>query len=138
MNSIQFEIEDSMILEAKTEVKNTKSKGRGIFSKKIIKAGEIIESCQIIPFSAEDADKIELTFLSNYWFAWKTEEDPSQYGAFCLGNGALYNHSTNPNAYFFKNFENKIIQFIAQKDINPGDEITVKYGTIWFKDENEG
>ena len=123
--------------EPKIEIKPTKHKGRGVFACKLIKKDEIIETCQIIPFSADDADIIETTFLSNYWYAWKTDEEPNQYGALCLGNGSLYNHSTNPNAFVFRDYNNNLIHFIASKDIIPGSEITVKYGTVWFKEEEE-
>lgn len=116
------------------EIKQTHSKGRGVFAKKDFSKDELIELCQIIPFSSDDADKIELTSLSNYWFAWKTENVPSEYGALCLGNGSLYNHSPHPNAYVFKDYDNNLIHFIASRDIKAGEEITHTYGTIWFKE----
>ena len=137
MESISLNQSFSQIVEPKIEIKKTTKKGRGVFSKNHIAKDEIIESCQIIPFSADDADRIELTYLSNYWFAWRTDEDPNQYGAFCLGNGALYNHSTNPNAIFFKDYEQNLIHFIAIKEIPKGTEITVRYGMTWFKEEED-
>ena len=124
-------------LSQNVEIKATIKKGRGVFAKKTFAKDELIESCQIIPFSSEDADKIELTFLSNYWFAWKTDEEPGQYGAICLGNGSLYNHSNHPNAHVFKDYDHNLIHFIASDNIPAGSEITIKYGTIWFKEEEE-
>ncbi len=121
----------------KIEIKTTTKKGRGVFAKKCFTKDELIESCQIIPFSSDDADKIELTILSNYWFAWKTDEVPSEYGAICLGNGSLYNHSNHPNAHVFKDYDHNLIHFIASEDIQVGTEITIKYGTIWFQEEEE-
>ncbi len=115
------------------EIKQTTKKGRGVFAKKNFTKDEVIETCQIITFSEEDADRIELTFLSNYWFAWR--ENATEYGALCLGNGSLFNHSKTPNAHVFKDFENNLIHFIASEDIQIGTEITIKYGTVWFKEE---
>ena len=134
MSSLYTEITRDHNVNKSTEIKLTIKKGRGVFAKKNFLKDELIESCQIIPFSADDADKIELTFLSNYWFAWKTEENPSEYGALCLGDGSLYNHSTTPNAFLFKDYDHNLIHFIAAQDIQMGSEITIKYGTVWFKE----
>ena len=117
------------------EIKLTPNKGRGVFAKKKFSKDEIIESCQIITFSEADADRIETTYLSNYWFAWK--ENATEYGAFCLGNGALFNHSGEPNARVFKDFDHNLIHFIATKEIPVGEEITFRYGTVWFKSEEK-
>lgn len=73
----------------KIEIKNTIRIGNGIFAKISIKKGEIIETCPVLTFSLEDAKKIEQTALSDYWFAWRTDEDPNFYGAFCLGYGSF-------------------------------------------------
>lgn len=137
MASMAFENIPQNILDPKIEIRFTTHKGRGVFAKKTILENEVIETCQIIPFSSDDADKIELTFLSNYWFAWRTDDDPSQYGAICLGNGSLYNHSTHPNAHIFKDYDNKLMHFIASKEIPIGSEITVTYGTVWFSEEEK-
>ena len=127
-------IHDSRAVASKTEIRNTKSKGRGVFTKQKIFKDELIETCQIIAFSEADAEKIEETFLSNYWFGWT--DDPKNYGAFALGNGSLYNHSSHPNAKFIKDFDHGFIHFVALEDIPVGNEITVKYGQVWFEEEN--
>lgn len=137
MSILTVDLDINKNISQTIEIKVTPKKGRGVFAKKNFRKDELIESCQIISFSSEDADKIELTFLSNYWFAWKTEDSPNEYGALCLGNGSLYNHSPNPNAHVFKDYENKLIHFIASRDIHTGTEITIKYGMIWFKEEKE-
>ena len=133
---MSFSTLNTDIVVNKTEIKPTKTKGRGVFSKERIFKDELIETCQIIPFSEEDADKIELSFLGNYWWSW-TDNDPKKYGALALGNGSLYNHSKKPNAKFIKDFEHGLIHIVALEDIPSGSEITVKYGTVWFKEEEE-
>ncbi len=45
----------------------------------------------------------------------------------CLGFGSLYNHSYSPNATYKKLHEEKMIEFIAIKDIKKDEEITVNY-----------
>lgn len=126
---------DSNATNDKTEIKTTLNKGRGVFAKQKIFKNEIFETCQTITFSEEDAEKIESTFLGNYWFGWT--DDPKNWGAIALGNGSLYNHSIYPNAKFIKDFEHGLIYFVALEDIPIGDEITVKYGIVWFKEVEE-
>lgn len=123
--------------EENVEIKLTSKRGRGVFAKKKFSKDDVIESCQIIPFSSDDADKIEKTILANYWFAWKTDNNPNEYGALCLGKGSLYNHSPSPNVLVIKDYDNNLIHFIASKEIPTGSEMTIKYGTIWFKEEND-
>ena len=135
MSSLSFEHANYQFNGKNIEIKLTPNKGRGVFAKKIFSKDEIIESCQIITFSEADADKLETTYLSNYWYAWK--ENADEYGAFCLGNGALFNHSSKPNARVVKDFNHNLIHFIATEEIPIGEEITFKYGTVWFKEQEK-
>ena len=117
------------------EVRKSNVSGRGIFTKKEIKKGEIIEICQIIKLSKEDREKIDSTELYNYYFSWKEEGL-----AISLGLGSLYNHSYQPNAQYIKDFDKDLINFVALKDIKPEEEILVNYNgdptnqeKVWFE-----
>ena len=123
-------------IEPITEIRMTQKRGKGVFASKNIMQNTIIESCQLIIFSEDEAEIIEKTVLSNYWYSWK-EHEKKEYGALCLGNGCLYNHSSHPNAMVIKDYDSKLIHFIAITDIPKGGEITVKYGTVWFNEEEE-
>ena len=44
-----------------------------------------------------------------------------------LGYGSLYNHSFFPNAEYIKVWEERVIRFVALRDIRDGEEITINY-----------
>jgi Proteins containing SET domain len=117
-------------------VKDSPGKGRGIFSQRNFKKGEVIEICPVIVLPAEEIDSLELTQLYNYYFAWGPD---SKDAAIALGYGSLYNHSYNPNARYYKDFENSILKYICIRDIQEDEEITINYNCnpedktpVWF------
>ena len=62
--------------------------------------------------------------------------------AICFGYGSFYNHSYQPNATYKKKIKDKVIEFIALKDIKKSEEITVNYNygnaddksRLWIKE----
>lgn len=123
------------------EVRQTKSKGRGVFTTKNIPKGKIIEICQIIELPEEDTPSIDATKLYNYYFNWGKKLNKV---AIALGFGSLYNHSYRPNAVYEKDFNRNILIFRCLSDIQAGEEITVNYnGTptdrrpLWFTPSEE-
>ena len=104
------------------EVKRIRGKGRGVFARRLIRKGEVIETVPMIVLSAEEFESgVSATSLSNYCFAWGKDSV-----ALALGYGSLYNHSYRPNArYDDKGQRTKV--FTALRDIEPGEEITVNY-----------
>jgi SET domain-containing protein len=70
---------------------------------------------------------VRQTRLAHYYFEWG---DDCQQAAIALGYGSLYNHSYNPNArYVFRESE-ECLEFIALRDIEPGEEITINYNNL--------
>lgn len=113
-------------------------KGRGVFTAQRIPAGSSIESCPVIILSPEDTHHIHRTRLHDYYFLWG--EDGSS--AIALGWGSLYNHSSRPNADYQMDLAHASIDFVAIRNIEPGQEITVSYTeggiqntTLWFEEE---
>jgi uncharacterized protein len=111
--------------------------GRGVFSALPIEEGSLIEICPVIVLKAEDREWIEKTDLYNYYFFWGENEKEN---AVALGYGSLYNHSFQPNAHYFPDFEGRTITFEALCDIEAGEEITVNYNgdpdvqtPVWFQ-----
>lgn len=99
-------------------------KGRGVFATAPIKAGDLIERCPVIIVPIAEKDLIDKSMLYYYYYAW----DPDEEGiALSLGYGSIYNHSFSPNANFDRNFAGGFIDYIAIKDIQAGDEVTVNY-----------
>jgi SET domain-containing protein len=105
-------------------VARTSDRGRGVFTSKAISKGEVIEVCPMIVFSKKDREQIDNTFLYEYYFEWGKHQ---RKGALALGFGSVYNHSYNPNARYEPDFDLNIMEYIAVRDIEAGEEITTNY-----------
>lgn len=108
-------------------VSNAGHKGRGVFTSKVLKKGELIEICPVIEVSYKDHQKLVGNILENYTFVWNTRKKSA---AILLGFGSLYNHSTKPNADYIKRLKDGIMVFKALKTIKKGEEITIDYGEM--------
>lgn len=121
-------------------VKEVNGKGRGVFATSFIASGSIIEVCPVVVISQKDYSLIEKTIIDHYLFEWIVPNDNSALpemtarAAMSLGYGAVYNHSSYPNAAFSPDFATKTLVFKAEKDILAGEEITCDYGCeLWFE-----
>jgi SET domain-containing protein len=116
-------------------VKRIKGKGRGVFARRLIQKGEVIERVPMIVMSAREyEEELSSSCLSNYCFAWGRNQV-----ALALGYGSIYNHSYSPNARY-EDVGPQTKVFIALRAIQPGEEITVNYNgeprsrtAVWFK-----
>jgi SET domain-containing protein len=102
------------------EVRRVRGKGRGVFARRPIGAGAVIETCPVLVLpagSVEDAS----AGLGSYLFEWGRGEL-----ALALGYGSLYNHSYRPNARYL-DLAGRTKVFTAIRDIAAGEEITVNY-----------
>jgi hypothetical protein len=120
-------------------VLETNGKGRGVFTANPIEEGETIEVAHVIVIPKIELPIIHKTILHDYYFVWGEDMDEC---ALCTGFGSLYNHEVEANATFILDFENKTIDFIAIKNINAGEEITINYNggygdnsPLWFSSE---
>lgn len=125
-----------MTLHVAVEVRETGSRGRGVFALVPIPAGALIESADMIPIPREEMGAIQDCVLAEYYFRWGKD---SREGALALGYGSLYNHSYTPNARYVKHFDRLTIDFIAIRDIAVGEEIRTNYNgepgdqtRLWF------
>ena len=99
-------------------VKQTRRKGRGVFAKRFIAAGTLIER---VPVLVVPTDQLRSSSLANYAFTWSRGRV-----AIALGYGSLYNHSYTPNAHY-RDVGRHSKEFLAIRDIAVGEEITVNY-----------
>ena len=121
----------------------SRKKGKGVFSKKNIAKGVIIDIAHIILISNKDWDLIEDTVLSNYSFEWDEFKYKGEYeSAISLSISQFINHSYNPNVKYRYKYKNKAIEYITIRDISKGEEITVNYNgesfdksPVWFNVE---
>jgi uncharacterized protein len=110
------------LYQNKIVVKKSRTHGYGVFTKKKIKKGEIIEQCYFL-MSRRGGDKA----LEDYYF-----DARGKYATF-LGYGSIYNHANEPNADYTININKRIATIKASKAIPKGKEIFVSYGKAWFK-----
>lgn len=111
-------------------VKNVRGKGRGVFTTKAIKKGDIVEVCPVIPFSVREASTVMGTILGHYVFEWGKA---CRNAALPLGYGAVYNHSPTPNIYYrMREAKNQIV-FRALRDIQAGEELLSNY--FYYKED---
>lgn len=120
------------------EVRAQAGKGRGVFATAGFAAGAIIETAPIILIPADQWLHLEPTVLALYIFNFGPTA-AEEHAAIALGYGSLYNHSYTPNAKYIKSWDEQVIRFVALREIQPGEEITVNYNgsaedqaPIWF------
>ena len=102
----------------KTKIKMDIKKGRGVYADELIIARKKIEICQLIIMKYDDVAGV----LERYVFEFNKKNV-----AVALGNGSLYNHSDEPNAQFFFDYQKKLLIFESLQTIKKGQEITVDY-----------
>ncbi len=113
-----------MTLTASTliEIRQTSGKGRGVFARELIASGTVFERVPLLVIPAgEILDGGYSGFLAAYIFEYRKGKV-----ALALGYGSLYNHSYSPNARY-DDAGKQIKEFMALRDIQPGEEITINY-----------
>lgn len=113
---------------------DTKVKGRGVFAQKRFVKGEVIERASVVVIPAEQVQLIDQTVLTNYYYDWD-----NQAIAIAFSWTSLINHSYQPNTFYVKKFAERVIEHVAYRDIEEGEEMTANYNgspedlsPIWF------
>jgi SET domain-containing protein len=121
----------------KTRVAFVPGKGRAVLADEFIPAGATIERAPVLTFPKEQWALVENTVFAEYCYFWG--EDLTD-GAMALGMGSLYNHSFAPNARYLRHCGDQAIEYVALRDIHPGDEIIINYNgdpdddtPVWFE-----
>lgn len=110
---------------------------RGVFARVDIKKGETIERCPTIEVSKHDTANLNESLLVTYFLYFGRNKERL---AIMLGFGSLYNHSYDPNSTFKIKAKDKLIDFIALRNIKKDEEITFNYNhgspkdkkPLWF------
>ncbi|HVX88138.1 MAG TPA: SET domain-containing protein [Gemmatimonadales bacterium] len=116
------------------EVRPVPGKGRGVFATRDIAEGETLDDCHVLIIGAEDAERLEETPLGSHYFHWEGEEDDDRWrGAIALGVASLVNHSPEPNAGVWQDYERQRLVLEALRPIAAGEEIVIDYEVeLWF------
>ena len=126
-------------------LKHTKVKGRGVFTKKKIAAGVMVEESPVIVMSNDDRVYLDKTLLHDYIFEWgkdKDKDDPKTIKCcMALGLVSLYNHNYESNCEYFMDFDKETIQIKTIRPVKKGEELTINYNgnwndnkKVWFED----
>ena len=132
-----------ILLDTQLEIKYiSPKKGKGIFAKRFIKKGVIVEKGHIILLSNNDYEKIQDTILYQYVFEWDDPDRPEFQNALALSSCQFFNHSYKPNLEYLYDYENLIIEYKTIRDVPKGEELTVNYNgrvndksPMWFQVE---
>jgi uncharacterized protein len=82
--------------------------------------GETIERAPVIDFPRRDWKLVEQTALGGYAFPWGDGG-----GGVALGYGALYGYSKAPSARCVFHVQDRVLEIVAERDIESGDEILI-------------
>lgn len=126
-------------------LKDIPSKGRGLFCKEDIKAGEVIEVTPLYVFNgSKHYAEIEELGLGDYVFgannvsrnikALMKAKSEEQLCGMPLGVALFCNHSSKPNAAtrLINKRYTSYFQLEAKEDIVKNTEICISYGKSWF------
>jgi SET domain-containing protein len=111
-------------------------RGRGVFTKKSISKGTVIEVSPVIVLNESDRKIVEKTILFHYIFEWGKNKKK---GCVALGYVSMYNHSYDANCEYEMEFSKKQMTVKTVRDIKKGEELFVNYNAapdsktkVWF------
>ena len=124
--------ESSTYTTDRVEPRPSPRHGIGVFAKREIAKGDVVEHCPVLVLEAEDARIATEGSLSGYVYDWEDGRS-----AVALGCGSLYNHDAEPSAQYRTGDDGRSLLLVATRDIAAGEEITIDYtggGAIdlWF------
>ncbi len=116
-------------------------KGKGLFAKKNIKKGTILDEAQLIYLTKEDYERVKPTLVESYTFEWEDPEDNGKYShVIPMSACEFINHSYNPNVEYYFDYRKKTISFRTVKAVKMGEELTTNYNgdindksPLWFE-----
>jgi SET domain-containing protein len=100
-------------------------RGRGVFAVRSFKEGEVVETCPAVSVPDDDVDGLVRDYVFSAMHRGKV--------LLVLGYGMLYNHSAEPNV-FTRSGGRLLIEFVALRDIEAGEELTHDYGAEYWHD----
>ncbi|MGA8053120.1 MAG: SET domain-containing protein-lysine N-methyltransferase [Burkholderiales bacterium] len=116
-------------------LKNAGRRGKGVFAQRRFRAGDVIERAPVLVLSDADWKRVRKTRLFDYAFCWGED---GELAAIAMGLGSYYNHDEAPNARSLEKPDEGVLEFIALRDIAPGEEIVIDYtgayedARVWF------
>ena len=110
--------------------------GRGMFATRKFIKGELIERAPVIAIDAKKWPSAAKTILADYAFDWGENDE---HAGIALGYISIFNHSYSPNAQLEQMEDEMMMEIVAIKDIEPGEQIMINYNgeptnqdPLWF------
>lgn len=130
-------------------LKDTPTKGRGLFCVTAIKAGEELERTPAIILNERESDRVENTILRDYVFKTGVVSTGikksvgikklSETSCVVMGIASYCNHSESPNAEVVWEESKGSLYYVLQatKAIAKDTEICTTYGDTWFNERKK-
>lgn len=100
-------------------------KGRGVYAGRAYAAGELVELAPVVLFDgAFGSIPAEIRELLFNWSALAGA--PAAHGL-ALGYGSLYNHDNPANLRYEADAPQRLLRFIAARDVAADEELTINY-----------
>lgn len=109
--------------------------GLGVFASRGISAAEVVEVAPVICIRL-DYDVLT-PLLRQRVFHWGRLAGHDKVHALALGYGSMYNHANPANMQFAACQEGAAISFVAVRDIQAGEELTINYNNVGGSHESE-
>ena len=103
----------------------TEDKGRGVFATRPIAQDELVEHAPVLVVPHDEQKLVHKTVLNDYVFGWGDTI------AVALGYASLYNHSWDANVAYRKLLDEELVEFVARRDIDAGEELTTNYTSAY-------
>ncbi|EPY52128.1 histone lysine methyltransferase Set7 [Schizosaccharomyces cryophilus OY26] len=113
------------------EIRDTETKGRGVFALEHLPAHTCIEISPVLLFQKEQYENHgQYTVLNEYTYVWSAGRQ-----GLALGLGSMFNHDRCPNVYWKKDEPNRCISYFTLRQVHPNEELCISYGDqLWFDD----
>lgn len=108
-------------------------KGRGVFARRSLTKGTIVEWAAVSFFPASDLKTEEHRDCQALHHVFTWGQVPGREKAYAWGLLALYNHSSTPNIEMNDGPVPGSMAAIALRDIHEGEELCFDYGYTWFE-----
>lgn len=102
--------------------------GYGVFTREQIKKGDSVEKCLCIELK-------ESEHIGGFW-DYQFLHPVTKNKLIPLGYGCTYNHSDTPNLGW-RPVTDRIIDFYAIRDIEPGEQLFHTYGELWWRSKEK-